>query len=79
MQRTSKVLTKTRRIPSGGRVSRIGGLTSPSIARFAGGADIGHFYAEVDCVEEEDEAVEVEAAAMSVFSLEINASSLLAL
>ena len=55
-------------------MSRIGGLTSARFARFPGRGEIG-----VDGVEEEDEAVEVEAVAMSVFSLEINASSLLAL
>ena len=41
---------------------------------FAGPTNIG-----VEALEEEEEAVEVEAAAISVFSLEINASYLLAL
>ena len=56
-------------------MSRIGGLTSPSqVGGFAGRMDIG-----VEAVEEEKESVEGMAAANSVFSLEINASSLLAL
>ena len=41
---------------------------------FAGRTNIG-----VEAVEDEEEAVEVEAAAMNAFSLEINASFLLAL
>ena len=41
---------------------------------FAGPTNIG-----VEAVEDEEEAVEVEAAAMNAFSLEINASFLLAL